>query len=195
MRLSLRMLAALLPLTLAGCIFHADYPKQWSAPLKTVGCAGLAGDFAQDGTAQTVDGARGSKFFYLLLKDREDFAAIERGPKIDHVVLSFSGGVLTAQAMHGTQPVRSLRLSEADGDLHCRRSGAEITLYSGVTHGAGNPVAGVEYDSLALAVTEDGYLVVKRSGGATGLVYMVWPIYVSQTDWMRFAPWKPSAGK
>jgi hypothetical protein len=182
-------LAAVSPLLLAACAFHADYPKAWSNPLKAGGCAGLAGDYLEigegfDGVNDRPQRNLGGVF---ITEDKW-----QRDPHIldgvDRVELRFDNSVLTARMMRGTEAAATARFSEKDKTLRCSPEGAAIAGHSGFFGSDGTFVGHEDVDYL-LAVTADGSLVVKQSVGAVGLVVMLFPAVVSQTDWMRFASW------
>lgn len=47
---------------------------------------------------------------------------------------------------------------------------------------------GINWDTVVLRRTEDGSLFLRKGGLFSGLVFMVFPMYVSTEDWYQFKP-------
>jgi hypothetical protein len=96
--------------------------------------------------------------------------------------------VLRAVAHYGADQRGSAEFSERDGTLNCSPDGVDLDTYHGLTRGNGNPIAGYQFDKTRLTKASDGSLILARSSGAFGLVFMVLPAGGTQTSWLRFPP-------
>lgn len=124
------------------------------------------------------------RFFHAESEDAERWRALERA---DLVVLTYdSDGVLTVEVRDGATSVATAHFSEKAKTLKCTREGAVIPGYSGWACGAGNPLIGREHNADTLMPATDGSLIVKETGGGTGLVYGVYPVSMSGSSWLRW---------
>lgn len=48
--------------------------------------------------------------------------------------------------------------------------------------------AGINWDEMVLRKTQDGSLMVRKGGLLSGMIFLVFPMYVSTDDWYQFKP-------
>lgn len=175
-----------------GCAFNEDFPAKWSSPVPG-GCAALSGTYSNFGEfgelhvvappGTDLRPRLALRFFPGEPGDADRVRALERA---DRVVLTYIDGVLTVYVQDGAASVATARFSEKAKTLKCTREGATISGYSGWAHGAGNPLIGREHNADTLMPAADGSLIVKYTGGGTGMVYGVMPFSGSESSWRRW---------
>jgi hypothetical protein len=167
-------------LALSGCISHPDYPQDWAARASTQNCADIAGAYRQIGDGET--GASSPQMAPHLSWFLFTGGDLEAAAKADRVILApGADGTFVARATKDDTVLATTQLA-----LQCDKDGARINVYSGLTRGRGNPLAGIENSETRLILAEDRALIVNRRESDTGLVFMVLPMAVRGSHWDRF---------
>lgn len=175
-------------LVLCGCTHSEEYPTNWPK-LVSGGCVALSGTYANIGVGgesneNSYPRELATRFFDLEGAGSGQADVLK---KIDRVVLTYDPvGILSVDARQGATSLLVVRFSEKDKTLKCTREGAVLARYSGWARGAGNPLVGREHNSDVLISAVDGSLIIRYTGGGTGLAYGVYPVSFSQTSWLRW---------
>jgi len=178
----------LMGLLLAGCasIDKSPYPTTWPQPVRLdSGCRQINGIYRSGVAEQTYQHPHGDRLLALTLLPSEPSlkdavsVALELGQdeKLEVSAYAKDGSLLARQDYRAEDEVYRCQ----DGLLLF-----EPAEKRGEKRAADNPLLGFAWGEVALQRTGDGSLLMRTTSGATGLAYLLIPVYAKSESWYLF---------
>jgi hypothetical protein len=191
-------------LTLAGCVFPAEYPQDF--PRRVVaddGCPTLSGTYFMKASIRQAFGIEEEREFMALLfvddtfrqksetQQRQWYLQIPKAA--DRMRLKFGADrILRVELISEQKIVALAEYSEAKGQIECKKDGATLQSVLGGTRGQGNPLVGVEGGYVQLFKAEDGTLIAYSFHYGVGMVFLVLPFAGGEGTWIRWPVVNPN---
>ena len=183
-----RLLSLPLFLLCVGCaaIDKASYPSEWPAIASgREACGSINGLYESRAASHTYPHPHRDYFLSLtMLPVDESYRLIEAvsleyGDDNSLKVVGYSGN--GAPLKKHTYTARSGFFACANGILimdPARKPGRE--------YASDNPLVGISSEEIALTKAQDGSLVMRSSGSAIGMAFLIIPVYADTEHWYRF---------
>jgi len=176
-------------LLLTGCasVDRTPYPSSWPLLVSgESGCSALDGTY-ENAAAQTSYPDRWQKvrLALTLLPHSVDLQSI-RTLTLD---LNTAGDRLRVTGRNKAgQVVAQYDYAKRSGIFRC--DAGQLVIHPDrlpkAQRAPDNPVVGVTRQDVRLLKARDGSLILRESGSATGLAFMVVPVHAESTQWFRF---------
>ena len=170
-----------LTLFLAGCVSHQSYPTGWAqlAQVSTDGCPQVIGTFLNQGESRGEFGTTKLTF--------ELFSRSTSRYRADRVSIQFrNANTLSIRALLGDSALDELTLSREKKEFSCKEGFLVIQGLSDFHKEGG---FGISYETVFLARSEDGFLMVKGVSSGIGFLLFI-PAAGSTSSWTRYPPAK-----
>jgi hypothetical protein len=175
-------------LLIAGCtaIDRSPYPGKWMTAVKLDnGCRDINGMYKSSAGLETYQHPQKDVLLALTLLPADASLRFARSVSLEiakdktlHVVAyADDGSVLSRQSYSPDANIYGCD----DGKLVFRPSNMPETKQA-----ADNPLVGVSWEEVVFQRTGDGSLVMQVSSGATGMAFLVVPVYVESQHWYLF---------
>jgi hypothetical protein len=191
MRYGLTSIACLLiSLLMTGCasVNKSPYPESWpQAVALDAGCRQINGRYRSGADRQTYLLPHDDILLALTLLPPE--AALKEATSVSLDLTPDGSFKVAAYAQDGTVLSRQDYPVE-DGIFRCKDGALlfEPAKKRGTAHAADNPLLGVAWGEVALQRAQDGSLLMRTTSGATGMAYLLIPVYAKSEHWYLFRP-------
>lgn len=193
MRHKYRNTALILSLALVSActaIEKSPYPADWPhVDLSVTDCAGLNGVYSSAAALLTYRHPHQDVLLAsALLPSGEYLTQVER------VSLDYgSDGYLVVNALAEDDTILLTGRYRDDGEFLLCESGVLIfnpSQMPGRASAPDNPLVGISKSRIELQRTQDGSLIVRESGSATGMAFLLVPMHMQSEEWYLFRLWR-----
>ena len=170
------MMAAFLFLTYA-CVSRPDYPQDWNAVTKNSAIPNISGHYENIGE-YGEDRKHKPNLYRLLIRGN-----FNDNNKIQSISISQKESELLIEAYSDGSIVES-RIAKIES---YNNEKGFIIINDPKPEGGVNRdgVLGYTWDSLAIAKSSDGSLIIRKDGGAVAIMLLI-PVAISEQNWYRF---------
>lgn len=190
MLLKYQTIALLLPLVLlSACtaIEKSPYPTDWPVVERgATECTGISGVYYSSAAVlQTYQHPRQDVLLALTLLPPGEYLS-----QVQRVSLDFENdGHLLVNALAEDGTVLLERRYREDGEFLRCESGALIfnpAKMPEISKAPDNPLVGISKSRIELYKAQDGSLIMRESGSATGMVFLLVPVHAQSEQWYLF---------
>lgn len=176
----------ILLLLLTGCtaVEKSPYPTDWPQPLSTQGCDAVSGRYESRVSWATYTHPHGEILLGLSLLQTQPLVH-----RVKSVEIDLGPDTLTITGYGETgELLLHQSYNHESGVYHCENGMLVIDpeRMDQSETAPDSPLFGVSSGGLELLRTEDGSLVMRKWGSATGMAYLLVPVHAESEQWYRF---------